>query len=54
MGNGNVEIIELLIKAGADPSKANKHGEKPVHIARKRVKDPEAKKKVGALLKEDL
>jgi ankyrin repeat protein len=54
MGNGNVEIIELLIEAGADPSKENKHGEKPVHIARHRVKDPEAKKKLGALLKEEL
>lgn len=54
MGNGNVEIIELLLKAGADPDKANKHGEKPVHIARHRVKDQEAKKRLGELLKEEL
>lgn len=54
MGNGDVDIIELLVKAGVDIDGENKHGEKAIHIARKRVKGAEAKKKMGELLKQEL
>jgi hypothetical protein len=43
MGNGDAEIIEMLLKAGANVSIANKHGETAISRAQRGLKDQQAR-----------
>ena len=48
--NGNIEIVEILLKAGAKPDVENRHGDTPASMAQRR-KHPEIE---TLLLKDEL